>query len=253
MTEFPKPEKIYKYVSLATAIRILDTSSLKFAKPSTFNDPFDCDVNLLDFNFDGEVTPMVLNEIETLRVMYSGKLDAKSKDFWEKGYKAAQLGKVNSSRICCFSLINDNILMWSHYADNHAGVCLEFDNLMENKFVNLLDKNDISEGIVGYTAKTRINYVAEERMFAFYKLFFCKSEMWEYEKEFRMVLLDNKEEFHQFKKESLLGIYFGINTNAEDRNTLIKAGNQNNFRSINYYIGEKGRLSIKFTPLVDVT
>ena len=249
MAEFTKPERIYKYVSLETAIKILETNSLKFAKPSTFNDPFDCDVNLLDFNFDGGVNPTVLKEIETLKLSYKGKLEAKSKDFWEKGYKAAQLEKVNRSRICCFSLMNDNILMWSHYADNHAGVCLEFDNLMENKFVKLFDKKDISEGVIGYTAKNRINYVAEERRFAFYKLFFCKSEIWEYEKEFRMILLNTKEEFYQFKNESLLGIYFGINTTAEDRNTLIKEANQNNFRTINYYVGEKGRLSIKFTPL----
>ena len=67
-TEFPKPERIYKYISLETAIKILENNSLKFSKPSTFNDPFDSDVNLLDFNFDGAITPRVLKEIDTLKV-----------------------------------------------------------------------------------------------------------------------------------------------------------------------------------------
>jgi hypothetical protein len=94
MTEFPKPERIYKYVSLETAIKILETNSLKFAKPSTFNDPFDCDVNLLDFNFDGGVNPTVLKEIETLKLIYKSKLEAKSKDFWEKVTKPHNLRKL---------------------------------------------------------------------------------------------------------------------------------------------------------------
>ena len=29
--------------------------------------------------------------------------------------------------ICCFSLRNDSILMWSHYAKNHTGACVEFE------------------------------------------------------------------------------------------------------------------------------
>lgn len=52
--------------------------------------------------------------------------------------------------------------MWSHYASSHNGVCLEFDNSMRNRFINLADEVDIGEGVVGYSAKDRINYVAEE-------------------------------------------------------------------------------------------
>ncbi|MBN3207523.1 DUF2971 domain-containing protein [Pectobacterium brasiliense] len=30
-------------------------------------------------------------------------------------------------RVYCLTLKQDNLLMWSHYADNHRGICLEFD------------------------------------------------------------------------------------------------------------------------------
>jgi hypothetical protein len=31
------------------------------------------------------------------------------------------------TKLCSFSAINDSILMWSHYADNHRGFCVEYD------------------------------------------------------------------------------------------------------------------------------
>lgn len=30
-------------------------------------------------------------------------------------------------RVCCFSERNDSILMWSHYAAQHKGICIEYD------------------------------------------------------------------------------------------------------------------------------
>lgn len=34
---------------------------------------------------------------------------------------------IDSAGIGAFTIKCDNILMWSHYADNHKGICLEFD------------------------------------------------------------------------------------------------------------------------------
>ena len=34
---------------------------------------------------------------------------------------------LNSYRICCFSSRYDSILMWSHYADENKGICVEYD------------------------------------------------------------------------------------------------------------------------------
>jgi len=31
------------------------------------------------------------------------------------------------TKLCSFSAINDSLLMWGHYADNHRGFCLEYD------------------------------------------------------------------------------------------------------------------------------
>src|ERR1035438_6627432 len=42
--------------------------------------------------------------------------------------KASQIltSELCKRRIYCLTLLADSILMWSHYARNHTGVCLEF-------------------------------------------------------------------------------------------------------------------------------
>ena len=44
----------------------------------------------------------------------------------------------------CFSKRNDSILMWSHYADSHKGVCFEFD-YESPYFYDVLYENKIPE------------------------------------------------------------------------------------------------------------
>ena len=64
--------------------------------------------------------------------------------------------------------------MWSHYAEKHYGICLEFDNYVSPRFVNLSDEEDITEGVVGYSEYERINYMNSDRRFAIFKLFYLK-------------------------------------------------------------------------------
>ena len=37
------------------------------------------------------------------------------------------LGLIKSIHVACFSETKESILMWSHYADNHKGFCVEYD------------------------------------------------------------------------------------------------------------------------------
>jgi hypothetical protein len=240
-----KPERIYKYVSMEVAKVVLANKTLKFSKPSTFNDPYDCDVDLVDFNFNGNIHPRVLEEIDALKKTFGNYLESRPQAFWEMLYKEAQLEKINGMRISCFSLVNDNVLMWSHYA-KHDGVCLEFNNIVKKKFVNLIDEIDISEGVVGYNQKERINYLAEDRAFAIYQLYFCKSQSWEYEKEFRMILLNNKNEIQQFHEEFLIGVYFGINTTKAEIDSIVNLCDQVNLKHLQFYTARKEGLSLKF-------
>ena len=189
---------LYKYVKFEAAKAILQNCSLKFSAPGTFNDPFDCDINLLDFNYNDKIHPTFQHEIGLMKKKYAA-YPGIQRIKWEDGYKHAQVQKINKSRICCFSLVNSSTLMWSHYADSHNGICFEFDNNAGNKFLKLNNEN-ISYGLVHYGLKERINYLQHDRQLGIFKLFFTKSEEWVYEKEFRMISLSAKD-FEKFYPE----------------------------------------------------
>jgi hypothetical protein len=244
-----KPNKLYKYVSLDTLKLILPGQTLKFSKPTDFNDPFDCDVDLLDFDFNSYINPRVVQEIEIIKEQFKNdrKFVSRTNDnlFWQEVYKGGQVEKINSCRVTCFSLRNDIVLMWSHYADKHNGVCLEFDNTFDKPFVKLSDE-DISEGEVGYEAHQRINYVSEDRWYAIYKLFLNKSESWKHEIEYRMILINNKPELQEFNPQFLSAIYFGVKVSDSVVKSFISELCNSDFEHLTYYKAYKKNLSIKF-------
>ena len=98
--------------------------------------------------------------------------------------------------ISCFSQRNDSILMWSHYADAHHGVCLGFAEPDDPKFhrVNysnqkpFLDLTDISSLLVGKRLLgERIEKFDSETLDKVAEPFYQKSRDWSYEEEIRCV------------------------------------------------------------------
>jgi hypothetical protein len=247
-----KPSRIYKYAAFDISKIILTHQTLKFSAPSDFNDPFDCDIDLVDFDFNQPIAPQVAHEIELLKIQFKGSKwfneKASDRNFWKEVYKGGQIEKIKSSRICCFSLENDITLMWSHYADKHNGICLEFDNSLEQRFVNLTSK-DVSEGHVAYEAHERINYVAEDRHYGIYKLFLNKSESWSHEKEYRMITINNKPDIQKFYPRFLSAIYFGVKVTESQIHSFITEFGSAEFGHLKFYKGVKDKLKIKFIPL----
>ena len=80
----------------------------------------------------------------------------------------------------------DNLLMWSHYTDEHYGMVVEFDS--NNKFFNSLLVNEQNSAVgrlnrVMYR-KSRLNNIGGHLM----EPYFHKSDEWGYEKEHRLLL-----------------------------------------------------------------
>ncbi|MEN6405885.1 MAG: DUF2971 domain-containing protein [Thermoguttaceae bacterium] len=129
---------IYKPANQFTE-RIFQNMCLWSAKPKRFNDPFDCDL---------EVTKGITEEdmMDTVHALY-GQCEkwppgiTKFVDsIVDKGGKFTQAERArldqeiqtviddnNNSGVVCLSEVNDSILMWSHYAQHHTGVCIEFE------------------------------------------------------------------------------------------------------------------------------
>jgi hypothetical protein len=102
------PSKLYKYVP-AARIDILQNARVRFTPPAVFNDPFEMLPVLLRAYFASE----------------AHKLDDAPRDFARDKRRAegirGAIGVLSLTEKPC------NLLMWSHYADQHRGFVIEFD------------------------------------------------------------------------------------------------------------------------------
>lgn len=108
----PQCQMLYKYRSLRSSAgeytrRILEEQRIYYAAPGQFNDPFDC-----RFCISMENAPLTEQ--------------ARARKDEIREYAEAWLRDENNNDVCVFSLseVRDDILMWSHYADCHTGICL---------------------------------------------------------------------------------------------------------------------------------
>ena len=182
----------------------LKYNKMVFSPISFFNDPFDCDYLI-------KITSNDIEEKDKL------SLKLKIQDI---------INKINSTyRIACLCEDNDSILMWSHYADNHKGICVEYD------FERLIDtfKPDLFPII--YT-ENRTIYTQDDiccYSLTFQRHVFFKSDIWSYEKEWR-ILKPKKNEEEIFKKIILMpkAIYIGYKMPEENKKKLITLCENNN-------------------------
>lgn len=213
---------IYKYCSLEVGELIISSQLLKFNNPSFFNDPFDCDINLLEFDFS-DCCDEVLDDIEKSKVIafeeFSGipehileksYNETMSKSFIERNYKEIQIDKIEKSSISCFSLNPSNMTMWSHYADKHKGVCLVFDVGIDCFLEDESLWNRINMNMVRYDDLKPVNYLKSKQE-GINNLFFLKSKEWAYEEEWRIFILEENLRYLKFKKTFLKGVIFGAN------------------------------------------
>ena len=181
------------------------------AAPATFNDPYDCDF-LLENNFmDSNAARTMLIKVLSDRCLLTvdEKNSIRHTDDFEKTLKrilwnhfqarSRNLAKEMLSsavstiqktkellRVACFSETNDSILMWSHYALNHKGFCIEYDlNEWDCKNhvqpVRYVDERHYIRG--NFADNLPPNAGREIMDAALYK-----SAEWSYEKEWRLVM-----------------------------------------------------------------
>jgi hypothetical protein len=105
----------YKFSDFSGAMHILD-GTLKFSKPSSFNDPFDCLPGVKSVRLDDQ------------RVVERFQQQNREPTLREKMAFSCQINDPNyhreqadSLRILSLTKSKKNILMWSHYADQHRG------------------------------------------------------------------------------------------------------------------------------------
>lgn len=129
--------------------------------------------------------------------------------------------KLNDlASMTCFSENKDNTLMWSHYADSHKGICIEYDFKLlksdplgicehlfpicyeDSRFINRNINSLIeSHEILNESICKNYIYDGDEELDDIIPLFLTKSTEWKYEEEWRIIY--SKKQMYDMDDETL--------------------------------------------------
>ncbi len=137
-------------------------------------------------------------------------------------------------RVVCLSEVYDSMLMWSHYAQNHMGYCIEYDFEENDKYYKhlypvmytkdryVVSKTDMLDGKPEWIYRTTCH----------------KSDVWSYEKEWRIVtanfnkVVPQKLEYRNGKyvldlKDNIKAFYLGAKISKDFKDEMILFGKNN--------------------------
>ncbi len=228
------PQKFYRYRNLSNDFEIdnIMQGQIWLSKPTEFNDPYDSKINI-----DVDEMLSIYFATEKRTTFGHEKLDRMKRRSIECYIKREKrkLQKYTSRKlewlrksfgIACFSEVYDSLLMWSHYADYHRGICLEYSFEEIKKLVSFcpIIYTDQFENFLNYI-DIRKEEVSSEVM----KLFLSKSKDWSYENEWRIV--DTLSESSEAKGKLLKGlkplnILMGCQIDGDNERKIIKVANK---------------------------
>ncbi|WP_024336402.1 DUF2971 domain-containing protein [Desulfotignum balticum] len=229
------PQFLYKYRTVKQIKMILENFSFWFAKPDTFNDPFDCSLSEIDkpsledarrhFTRIG-ITPENIEKSINIYRREPEKLSELIREIKEK--------TIFNKGVLALSETKDDILMWSHYADYHKGVVIGLDIQSDLGFfltpLRIEYKDTYQE----------LNYLNDPNKSTIDTLR-LKSSQWQYEKEIR--IYKNSSGLHQIKAAAIQEIYFGVKANDEDIKEITEICTQKDLTHIRFYKASKSHRS----------
>ena len=217
----------YKLMAADTAKAVLKCSCLRWREPRQFNDPFDHQVSFVFPYTKQEFSEALFKAVERLvyeeepkfveetllakmilmlrgirdraprekiqATLASGLAETEKQiDQYRANMNSLITVDLNQSRVLCVTEQNDNVVMWSHYADSHKGVCLRLQCIPE------IDNTLLAARKVEYTTEfplfptldEHVRYYIGEAPIDFakllYKIPFMKHQNWSYEREWRV-------------------------------------------------------------------
>lgn len=213
---------------------IIDTlvkGTIYCARPIRLNDPFDCQVDIK------KAAEHAISLLSGKKKQNLVKL-SKPNGLFDNIQKS-----IKNVGICSFSLVLEEPLLWSHYANEHKGLCLTYEIPFQSFFepskkiegaIIPVDygENPLTEWFIeNAPEKARIdtkklsNELVE-------KVLSIKGKGWGYEKEARIIC--SKEGAFPIPKDYLKQVCFGMNAPESDI-SLIKQIIDNVGYSVEYY------------------
>ncbi len=183
-------EKLFKFYSLnINNIDALLNNYFHLSNPNSFNDPFDCNINLTSNIEDKQMSK----------------------------FKTVKRNSISNIGISSFSEAIDSHLMWAHYTNNYMGFAIEFNgnDVIVKATEDRFEKITLTE--VLYPQK--IKKIKKEFPFALHYVLSTKMKHWEYEKEWRIIcqLKNGDDRILYYYPQKVRGIYIGHRLIDEDK------------------------------------
>jgi hypothetical protein len=166
---------IYKYYRVNEYLfDVLISNQLYFSSIDQFNDPYDC-----HFAVKGLPT---IEDYRKFWEQHSDNVDdyRHHLETFEKSAEGAMKPLLKAIReflayygICCFAESKEELLMWSHYANSHYGICIGFDFAQMTKSFPQFDK-------VEYKSEPHLFDITDMSS-SMAKSILTKSKNWEYD------------------------------------------------------------------------
>jgi Protein of unknown function (DUF2971) len=225
-----RPHYLYKYLSLEPEHidSTLSEAALWFSRPEHFNDPFDLQAF---FHFDGgtnnqrdelykeSIAELVQNDerftqarraelVQEYQRKYPTLEAAARLVLHEELYRHANLSNIG---VLCLSATGTDPVMFSHYCNNHRGICVEFRVHPDSFFARA---EEVTYQL-SYPVLDFFNPEAQEHEYR--KLFLTKYEGWRYEREWRVLDFRKGYGLRPYRADLLVGVTFGIKTSDVDK------------------------------------
>jgi hypothetical protein len=228
------PRTIYKYRNWDDKFhkRILTNNEIFMSPPNLFNDPFDCRIYedmswLNDKNKKQQyIEVSLIKSREHILKNYKSEDEARKTITENVSYPHFYQKKSEETQdeftdkyigISSFAENCDSILMWSHYANNHKGFSVGFDE----KKMKMSGLFGLCESVT-YT-ENMPNYYIDESRTTKIRAELYKSIEWEYEREYRAISLffddrdRNPKRTVNFKDSYIKEIVFGLLMSEEHK------------------------------------
>ena len=202
--------------------RILTDSILYFASPSTFNDPFDCKVHFRSSFSTKELKHKYADLVRQFRPQLNRSqrktkvardVNSINKKEFQSNMTRRLQDATESLGILSFSGTARNILLWSHYASGHTGICLKFLAGPHTPFFGYAQPLE-------YTSDyPEINLLdpPDRQVQAF---LLTKASDWQYEQEWRIIDHDHGKGDRVFPEELLVEVILGARMQREDKEAV---------------------------------
>lgn len=205
----------------------LVSSELYFASRTQLNDPFDCNINI----------PHILDRL--IKTNGTEDTDLFQEFLSDKEFLQQFQKNIDPLGIGSFSLILDETRMWSHYADDHKGVCIIYDFPVD--FLNNQDEifgaSTVSyepNAVSGWLQNNIKLFRSDHREFIIgllKKVLTSKAPSWSYEKEAKIIRPITGQ--YKIHRSIMTKIIFGLQTSQQDEK-LIRSIAEKYYEGVEY-------------------